>query len=87
VKHSERGSKFWGVMKGTEEQQNNKANEILQKMLDDCVWINIHFLPHSIQIIELRNNRGYGMRWQIGGEFRGLIEPEIEEDDMQKNKH
>jgi hypothetical protein len=45
--------------------------------VEECSWINIHTLnSKSTQIIlEVRDNKGYGMRWAIEGDFRGLVEP------------
>lgn len=68
----------------TEKQRNEQSVKILNKVLDSCVWINIHTLnPKSVQIIlEVREGtKGYGGRWCLtisGGEiceFRGLVEP------------
>jgi hypothetical protein len=83
-KHSDRTSdkEFWGLCTGSEIERNNKANEIFNRILDECVWINIHCLQHSNKVLEIRNNKGYGIRWNLNGEFRGLIEPE----DMKKEK-
>jgi hypothetical protein len=53
-----------------------KAIDVFNKLLDDCIWINIHYLPHSNKVVEIRNKKGYGIRWNLNGEFRGLIEPE-----------
>lgn len=78
-KHSHRCSEqFWPTAKGSEKEKNIKAEEILNKFLDECVWINIHGLPGDIPIIELRVDQGYGIRWQIDGVFRGFLEPQFE---------
>lgn len=104
VKHSERGKevniqqlikKFWGICTGNLEEQNQRANELMKRMFEECIWINVHFLPHSKEIIEvkynnynqIRNSKGYGMRWEIGGEFRGLIEPQMDDGHKKKWKH
>lgn len=46
-------------------------------MIENCQWINIHTLhPDSLQfILEIRDAQGYGARWEIQGQFRGLVEP------------
>jgi hypothetical protein len=77
-KHSDRTSdkEFWGLCNGSELDRNIKANEIFNKILDECVWINIYYLSNSNKILEVRNAKGYGIRWNLNGEFRGLIEPE-----------
>lgn len=64
-KHSDRGKDvmivfnnqgFWGSCDGSEFERNVKANEIFHKLMNDCVWINIHFLPHSIKILEVNSS-------------------------------
>ena len=42
---------------------------MLNLFLNNCIWINIHGLPHQINIIELRIDKGYGIRWEINGFF------------------
>ena len=44
---------FWGRCNGSEIDRNLKANELLNKMLDECVWINIYTLHSSSRIIEV----------------------------------
>ena len=62
--------------KCTEQQRNSQAEEVFHKIMDGCVWINIHYLPNKTKVLEIRNFNGYGMRWNYFGEFRGLVEPE-----------
>ena len=40
--------------------------------------MNLHILPHSEYILELRTIEGYGLRWTEKGVFRGLLEPPME---------
>ncbi len=61
---------------GSELDRNLKANDVFNRLIEDYVWINIHYLPHSNKVVEIRNIKGYGIRWNLYGEFRGLIEPE-----------
>jgi len=44
---------FWGSVYGSEIDRNEKANEILKKFFDECVWINMHMLPHSSKTLEV----------------------------------
>ncbi len=37
-------------------------------------------------MIQLRNSLGYGIRWSITGEFRGLVEPENLKDKIKNTK-
>ncbi len=81
-KHAPRSSEgFWGEQNGlTEKQRNDNSLKIINRILDECIWINIHtFNPKSIQIIlEVRETKGYGARWAIECDFRGLVEPQVE---------
>lgn len=79
-KHSHRASEgFWPEATGKEIEKNKKAETILKMFYEKCIWINIHGLPHDIAIIELRVEKGYGIRWQIDGMFRGFLEPQMED--------
>ena len=66
-KHSHRSvtESFWPGQGGKEIEKNQNAEKMLMLFLDECVWINIHLLPHNLVIIELRIDKGYGIRWQI----------------------
>lgn len=53
-KHSDRtNDNFWGNCNGNELERNINANEIFNKIMNDCVWMNIHYLPHSNKIFEV----------------------------------
>jgi hypothetical protein len=53
-KHAHRSSEgFWGNVKGTELEKNEMAENVAKSILDECVWINAHILPHSEFIIEV----------------------------------
>ena len=67
--------------------RNEKANEVSNRILDECVWINMHLLPHNNQIIEIRESKGYGARWKVSGEFRGFVEPQMEGGHDKKWRH
>jgi hypothetical protein len=70
---------FWPIQKGKDKEKNDNANIMLNLFLENCIWINIHGLPHQIGIIELRNDKGYGIRWEVEScFFRGFLEPQIE---------
>ena len=81
-KHSHRSitDPFWPGQGGKEKDKNDNAEKMLHLFLNECVWINIHLLPHQLVIIELRNDKGYGIRWQVNdGMFRGFLEPQMED--------
>lgn len=53
-KHAHRSSEgFWGLAKGTETEKNESAEIVARSIIDECVWINAHVLPHSEYIIEV----------------------------------
>lgn len=81
-KHSHRSvtESFWPGQGGKEIEKNANAEKMLNLFLEECVWINIHLLPHNLVIIELRIDKGYGIRWQVNdGMFRGFLEPQMED--------
>lgn len=87
-KHSHRCSnKFWPIANGSDEKKNNEAKKILNIFFTKCIWINIHGLPHNNAIIELRLSEGYGVRWLIGGDFRGFVEPPLKDGHEKGWKH
>jgi hypothetical protein len=87
-KHTHRSSEgFWPTSEGKEVDKNKKAEELLNKFIEECVWINIHGLPGDIPIVELRTEEGYGIRWQVDGVFRGFLEPHMEDGHSKGWKH
>ena len=53
-KHAYRSSEgFWGIVKGTEAEKNAKAEACAKSIVDECIWVNAHILPHSEHIIEV----------------------------------
>lgn len=46
-KHAHRSSEgFWGEPRGTESVKNEYAALKASKIVRECVWINLHLLPH-----------------------------------------
>ena len=73
-KHFERGGassehgrvhRFWILPKGSNENKTEIARQILQQMLADAVWRNVMLLHHGLAVYEIRNARGFGMRWTL----------------------
>ena len=82
-KHAPRSSEgYWGPQSGlNDKQRNDNALKTINKILDECVWINIHTLntKNTTLMLEVREAKGYGARWALDlNEFRGLVEPQIE---------
>ncbi|GFO03723.1 hypothetical protein PoB_003022800 [Plakobranchus ocellatus] len=76
--HRDQTDSWWGNATGTEADKNAHARDLLDKVLDNAVWINIHWLPHDVFIIEARQDQGYGVRWSAdGSKFRGFLEPQM----------
>ena len=81
-KHAARNPGLWidkTTMNGmTEAEKNAKAQEVIGRLIQSCKWINIHTLHQGtplVFILEIRDSMGFGARWEIQGQFRGLIEP------------
>lgn len=88
AKHSHRSSEgFWGVCKGKETEKNEIANQKAEQIISQCVWVNVHILPHSEIIVECREEQGYGIRWAINGDFRGFLEPQMAGGHEKKWRH
>ena len=87
-KHAHRSTEgFWGKVSGKEKHKNELAEKVLQQILDECVWVNLHILPHEQVIVEIRIAKGYGARWTADGGFRGFLEPLIEGGHEKKWRH
>ncbi|ORX43770.1 hypothetical protein BCR36DRAFT_415370 [Piromyces finnis] len=61
--HRDQTNKWWGDYTGNTLNKNNCAINILIKILKSISWINIHKLPHDINVYEIRTTHGYGARW------------------------
>lgn len=78
--HRDSSQQWWGTSTGSEAAKNEHALGIAEKILDSAVWINIHIIPHDVRVLEVRLEEGYGMRWSgDGSEFRGFLEPQMED--------
>lgn len=53
-KHSHRSNeKFWGKVEGkTEHYKNELAFTIVNQILNECVWFNVHMMPTDEIIVE-----------------------------------
>ena len=77
--HRDQSASWWGSCTGSEEQKNESALKILNRILDNAAWMNIHFMVHDTGVLEARTVEGYGVRWLADGEeFRGFLEPQME---------
>lgn len=73
-KHFERGGAssehgrahpFWTLPKGSNENKTEIASQILEQMLANTVWRNVMLLHHGVAVYEIRNAKGFGMRWTL----------------------
>ncbi|KAI9881231.1 MAG: hypothetical protein M1823_006670 [Watsoniomyces obsoletus] len=73
-KHFERGGAssehgkphpFWTLPRGSNVEKTAAAALILEGMLDDARWRNVMMLHAGVAVYELRNTKGYGMRWTL----------------------
>ncbi|CAM6126800.1 unnamed protein product [Calypogeia fissa] len=87
AKHVHRSSDgWWGVFTGTEPAKNDLAFKIIRKMMEQAIWLNVHIVP--VPVFEVRVRDGYGARWLAdGSQFRGFLEPPMEEGYMNKWRH
>lgn len=87
-----RPSGYWGNQpSGPVAVINENALTLFWKIMNAVTWRNLHWLPHSVLVYEVRVREGYGMRWSqnqsdaagTGLEmppwiFRGFVEPMME---------
>lgn len=74
------GTCYWGseavVMNGNDDEKNARAEGVIEQVLDQCVWMNIHHAPGGTRVLELRVASGHGVRWHAADAvFRGFLEP------------
>ena len=77
--HRDETASWWGpALTGSEGHKNMLARTVLRRLMDGASWINVHTLPHSVMVYELRVPEGYGARWAVTDDsvvFRGFLEP------------
>jgi hypothetical protein len=82
TKHHHRDDSYswWGSCTGNDDDKNKHALDLVMRILSNATWINIHYLPHDVKVVEMRTIEGYGLRWLLDGtEFRGFLEPQMED--------
>lgn len=92
-KHFERGGAssehgkahpYWPLPVGSNENKSRLAAETLQKMLKNIAWKNMLMLHPNVAVYEIRNNRGFGMRWSLDLEAESPISHEDDEKATQR---
>ncbi|KAG4095932.1 hypothetical protein H8356DRAFT_1684702 [Neocallimastix lanati (nom. inval.)] len=84
--HRDQTNKWWGDYTGNTLNKNNLSISIIIKLLKSISWINIHKLPHDINVYEIRNIQGYGARWYFTLDFNTLDPIMDKENDIDINK-
>jgi hypothetical protein len=69
---------FWKLPVGSNENKSLIAEEILEEMLSGAVWRNVMLLHQGVAVYEVRNGRGYGMRWTLDIQEQGAGKGEEE---------
>ncbi|KAJ3972488.1 hypothetical protein EV361DRAFT_823467 [Lentinula raphanica] len=77
---------WWGTPSGPVSVINERALDLFWKIYTTATWRNLHWLPHSVLVYEIRVLEGYGMRWSQDPAvessapwvFRGFVEPMME---------
>lgn len=86
--HRDQSNGWWGELKGSEQAKNEQSLKILNRILNDAAWINIHSLPGELKVLEVRGSGGYGARWTHDGKhFRGFLEPQMADGHALKWRH
>ena len=100
AKHAHRSTQagFFGIATGSPTAQNVAALQIIERLLHEAVWINIHTFSGTDgkPALEIRSRQGYGARWVLDFtnplhptdiEFRGLLEPQMKDGHIKGWKH
>jgi hypothetical protein len=82
-KHMNRpNGSFWGPLTGkSDKKRNEQANRKIRELFSRVSWINVHTLSRTTAneiIVEIRQSKGFGARWDTCFNFKGLIEPQVE---------
>ncbi|KAK7955343.1 hypothetical protein PG988_016037 [Apiospora saccharicola] len=80
-KHFERGGAssepggrphpFWPLPRGSNEHKTELAAGVLETILGNVRWENVLMLHSYVAIYEVRNSRGFGLRWTLNLEGEG----------------
>lgn len=101
AKHAHRGEEgFFGTVKGSETEKNKQAECVVERLISEAAWINIHCfggVNETRPVMEVRTADGYGARWSAvwtkdafspeDVEFRGFLEPQMDDGHQQSWKH
>jgi hypothetical protein len=77
AKHVNRESgDFWGEIKGSVHEKNERASQLVRTILEGRTWCNIFGHYQHDLVFEARLPGGHGVRWHLApNEFIGFLEP------------
>ncbi|KAI3959244.1 hypothetical protein MKW92_014623 [Papaver armeniacum] len=84
------GNKWWGSFDDYSKDinKNKIALEVINQLISNCRWINIHIVPPYDGVLEIRVAEGYGARWsKEGSKFIGFLEPYMEDGHSKRWRH
>lgn len=71
---------FWGEIKGSNQQKQEKVMEKINYILDNKTWWNVFYHYKHELVFEVREREGHGIRWSHGGkQLIGFLEKFINE--------
>jgi hypothetical protein len=72
--------RFWGEVKGNNQQKQGKVMEKIHYILDNKTWWNVFYHYKHGLVFEAREKNGHGIRWsQNGQQLIGFLETFINE--------
>ncbi|TCD62488.1 hypothetical protein EIP91_006809 [Steccherinum ochraceum] len=77
---------WWGSPSGPVTRINDRALELFWRVMKDATWRNLHWLPHSVLVYEVRVLEGYGMRWSQDRSVASSLRSNAEKQDSVANK-
>ncbi|KAK1314250.1 hypothetical protein QJS10_CPA06g01464 [Acorus calamus] len=89
AKHVDRSKDgWWGSFRGSDADKNKHALEVINHLLVNCCWMNVHMIQPYGAVFELRVTEGYGARWsKDGSSFIGFLEPYMVEGHLKRWRH
>lgn len=69
---------FWTLPRGSNEEKTRIAGEILEAMLADVAWRNVMMLHEGVAVYEVRNRKGYGMRWTLDLQGKSSCDEDVD---------
>lgn len=71
---------FWGEVKGSNQQKQDKVMEKIHYIMENKTWWNVFFHYKHELVYEIREKDGHGIRWSHGGtRLIGFLETFINE--------